>query len=348
VRRFSTLVILSVIVCAGAAALLSFRSAVSYAGTATYLVPPGTGAATADTVTPYDAERIARTYTVVLAEDEQLLDALGSSIGRTRLEVSERLTAVALPSSSAVRLTYEGSSRDEVRTFFDQLTALVQSSTPPTNNIRPGSLRLLTVDDDIPRSGGGSWVAMVAGAIAGLLLGLGAASWLGRARPIVRTASDLREAGGPSVVDVTTSDPHSVGALVIRLLEGSPERASLAVVTTREDGTVAADELTRELRGAVRGLIDENSLSETVATIRWLPAKFGTGGERMAQDADRTLLVVPEGEDVRVVAACLSDLRDLRVTDVVLAVVHPSGSRASSGGRLRADAGQPVGSAGTS
>jgi hypothetical protein len=322
VRRFSTLVILSAIVCAGVAAMLSFRSAVSYSGDGTYLVPPGSGASSSESLSPYDAERIARTYSVVLSQDEQLLGVLSKNLGRSRRDLATRVTAVALPNSSAVRVTYRGGSRYEVRRYFDVLTSVTAADTSPTPNLRPGTLRLLRTSDDIAQSGGGSWVATVAGGLAGLLLGLGAAGWLDRALPRVRSASDLREVDGPSALDVDPQDGHAVAALSIRLLEGLPEGAWLAVVSCDAASQGVTDELTSQLSTAVGQLVADGSLSDAAASHQWLPTCLGSGGERVAQESDRTLLVVAQGADLRQVAMCLSDLRDLGVTDVVLAVVR--------------------------
>lgn len=339
IRRYSTLVILCVVLGAGAAATVSFRSAVAYTGTATFLVPVATGTATS--VTPYDAERIARTYAVVVAEDDQLLTALGHGVNRSSQEVSNRTTTVALPNSAAVRVSYRGVSRSEVRAYFNALTSLVQSASPPSANITPGTLHLLNVDPNIPQSGGGSWVATLAGAVGGLLIGLGAANFLTRSAPRVTAARELRQVDGPVVLDVDLGDRNSVAALVIRTLDELPGGSWVAVVGATEAAAAKVEGLAGALGATASDLVGEGSLDEACTRTRWIPAEFGRGAERVAQDSDRALLVVNRGDRLQDVAVRLSDLHDLGVLDVVLAVVkgdpahHPVQTPALEGSRAQ-------------
>lgn len=77
ILRSLPLILLGLVLGAGAAALASFTSTTSYTGSAVFLVPPTTPASTSTGLTPYDAERLARTYAVVIAEDDTLLQTLG-------------------------------------------------------------------------------------------------------------------------------------------------------------------------------------------------------------------------------------------------------------------------------
>jgi hypothetical protein len=339
-RRYSTLVILCVVLGAGTAAGVSFRSDVAYTGSATFLVPVAAGTSTS--VTPYDAERIARTYAVVIAEDDRLLTALGHAVNRSSKEVSDRTSTVALPNSAAVRVSYRGVSRSEVRAYFNALTSLVQSASPPSGNITPGTLHLLNVDSDIPQSGGGSWVATLAGAIGGLLIGLGAANFLTRASPRVSGARELREAGGPVVLDVDLADRNSVAALAIRTVDDLPGGGWVAVVGATDTTQDVVEGLARTLTVTTGDLVEEGALDEACTRTRWLAAEFGRGAERVAQDSDRTLLVVHRGDKLTDVAVRMSDLHDLGVTDVILAVVkgtpphHPAPQHTLAGKPARA------------
>jgi hypothetical protein len=322
-RRFSTLVILCTIAGAGAGGLLSYASPPAYSGSGVYLVPPGTGAQGGDGLTPFDAERIARTYAVVIAEDEDLLDDLGQGVRRDADDVADRIQAVTLPSSSAIRVTYRGRTRAEVRTFFTTLTDAVEASTPPTENLRPDTVRLLQAPQDIERSGGGTPAAPIAGGLAGLLLGLAGAALLGRTDPRVADAADLREPGGPSVVDVDLADEGSVEALVMRALEGHRTGSRVAVVSTSERSRGQAEALAGRLDDVMRRLITDGELPPKAGGTLWAAASLGGGrGERVAQDSARTVLVVPAGASLRDVAGRLADLRDLGVSDIVLSVVR--------------------------
>ena len=326
IRRFATLVVLAAVVGAGVAGALAYGTHTSYSGDATYLVPPATGSTTADGITPFDAERIARTYAVVLSEDEQLLDAVAAGMGHSEQHVADRVTAVALPNSSAVRVSYHASTRAEVRGFFDELTSQVTSA-PPTPNLRSGTLTLLRGVDGISSSGGDWWVAALAGGLAGLLLGLGVAGWLGRATPRVYGAGDLRESGGPSVLDIDLGAGSAVDALAVRLLADLPEGAWIAVLAATPEAAATAADLSGRLAESVAALAARGEVHAATTAARWIPTSLGDGGERTAQDAERTLLVVPRGTALRTVAARLSDLRDLGAPDVVLAVTRSARRR---------------------
>ena len=323
IRRFSTFVILCTIVGGVSAGLLSYRSPVTYSGQAVYLVPPGLGAGPSGSLTPFDAERVARTYAVVLAEDAEVLAELGDAVDRDPEKVAGRIQSVRLPSSSAIRVTYLGADAAEVRSFFEALTDLAESSDPPTANLAPDTLRLLRGPQDIVRSGGGTPAAPLAGALAGLLLGLAGAALLTRADPRVEDADDLREPGGPSVLEVDLNDDATVEAAAIRALDGSPQAAWVAVVSTTDRDRDLATAVTSRLEAVTRGLVTADALPASAGGTRWVGAPLGSGrGERAAQDADRTVLVVPAGAVLRDVASRLADLRDLGVTDVMITVVR--------------------------
>jgi hypothetical protein len=325
VRRFGMLVFLCMVAGTAAASLLSYGGSPSYSANAYYVVPPGGPAQGAgDSVTPFDAERFARTYAVVLATDEQLLDSLGGQVGRSRTSLADRIRTVALPNSSAIRVTYKGSSRDEVRRFFATLTQLVQQPAPPTPNLRPDTLRLLQAPDDIAKTGGGTWVAPLAGALAGLLVGLAGATLLTNALPKVRSADDARELGGPSVVEVDVADDDSVAALAVRALDHDGDGVQgVAVVALTRRGHDHALALVDRLAAATRSLVAQGRLSPAAEAVTWTPADLGVGqGERAAQDADRTVVVVATGTSVADLGTRLSALVDLGVTEQIIAVVR--------------------------
>ena len=306
-RRFLALVLIVAVAGGAAAAALSYRSPAEFTGTATYLVPPGE-LPSGDVVTPFDAERLARTYAVVIANDERLLRRIGRTLDRSTDAVGDRTTTTSLASSAAVRVQYRGKDRDEVRAYFDVLTSELEDQTPPTLNIVPGSVRLLSVQEEIPQSGGGSWGAVLAGALCGLLVGAAVATALHRANPRVRAAGDLREDRGPVVLDVDPGDGASLETLAHRMVSDLPMGAGIAVLAATPAAQRGADRLAAELNRSAR-------------TARWLPAPSGTGGERTAQQASRTVLVVVSGERSERVAERLSELHDLGVREVVLAVL---------------------------
>jgi capsular polysaccharide biosynthesis protein len=308
-------VLLCAVLGAAAAAALSYRSATEYTGTATYLVPPGKVGSTV--ITPFDAERLGRVYAVVIANDRALLGRLADDVQRKADGVSERTTTTSLPNSAAVRVRYRGEDRKEVRAYFAALSEALEDSVPATTNVQPGTIRLLRVDDDIPRTGGGSWTAGLVGALCGLLIGAGIASYLHRANPRVRDARDLRDDRGPVVLDVDASQRDTVEALAYRVAVGAPSGSEIAVVGATAAADKPAEALTPQLaavdpRWAASG--------EPAAAPRWVTGRFGSGAERLTQRAARTVLVVVEGDRLEAVAERLSELHDLGVREVVVAV----------------------------
>jgi capsular polysaccharide biosynthesis protein len=311
-RRYFEIVLLSAALAAAAAAAVSYRSATAYTGTATYLVPPGKVESL--TINPFDAERLGRAYAVVIANDRLLLGVLGEKVKRSSDSVAERTTTISLANSSAIRVQYRGRDRDEVRTYFNALTDAVESPSPPTANLTAGTIRLLRVDDDIPKSGGGSWTAGLVGALCGLLIGSGIATSLHRANPRVRGARDLRDGRGPVVLDVDPAQRSTVEALAHRVADGVPPGSEIAVIGATDGAERRASALAPELATV-------ESLDQPGRAPRWVAAAFGAGAERLAQRAARTVLVVIEGQRPDAVAERLSELRDLGVHEVVVAVM---------------------------
>ena len=314
-RRYLALVVLAALIGGAAAAAVSYRSQAEFTGTATYLVPPGELPG-GDVVTPFDAERLGRTYAVVIANDERLLRRLGRVLDRSTDAVGDRTTTTSLANSAAIRVQYRGDDRDEVRAYYDALTSELEDDTPPTANVVAGSVRLLRVEDEIPQSGGGSGTAALAGALCGLLVGGAAATALHRANPRVRTARDLREDRGPVVLDVDPTDAASLELLAHRMVSDLPMGAGIAVLASTPGAQGGAERLATEL-------------NRSAGSVRWTAAPAGVGGERTAQRANRTLLVVVAGERPEQVSARLSDLHDVGVREVVLAVIGRRAAAAS-------------------
>jgi hypothetical protein len=324
-RRFADLFLICALAGGAAAAFFSYHTPTTYTAAAIYLVPasPGQTVSNGTTLTSFDAERFAATYAVVLGNDQQLLAAMSHPLDRRPQELSSHTQAVLLPNTSAVRVTYVGPTRAAVTAYFSTLTGFVQSSTPPTPNIRPGTLRLLQPPKNIVHDGGGTWVAPVAGALAGLLIAYAAAAIRAQSAPRVNTAQDLRAVHGGGVLEIDLADPQTVEALAVRTLQDAPPTAQVAVLAP--SGRYLA--VTQELGAA---------LQRVAAQARWQSATLDSGaGERLAQEASRSVLVVPRGALVGQAAASLADLRDLGTSDVLIAVPLRPGPR-------RAKAAPPV------
>ena len=314
-RRYFEVVLLCAALAAAAAAAFSYRSPTEYTGTATFFVPSGhVGDAT---IVPFDAERLGRVYTVVIVNDRALLNQLSNSVHRSADSISGRTTATSLPNSAAIRVQYRGSDRSEVRAYFDALTQAITSNPPTTVNIQPETIRLLRVDSDIPKTGGGTPAAGVVGALCGLLIGIGIASYLHQATPRVTDARDLREDRGPVVLDIDGSKRSTVEALAHRVAVGLPSGSDIAVVGLTPKTGRHAEKLAAHLASVPP---EPGVGGASAGTAHWVPARFGEGAERLAQQAARTVLVVSSGARPALVADRLAELRDLGVDEVVVAV----------------------------
>lgn len=229
---------------------------------------------------------------------------------------------MTLPNSAAVRVTYRGATRFEVSSYFDALRDAVVSPTPATPNVAPGSLSLLSRDTNLPRSGGGSILAVVSGGLAGALLGAGVASYQRRVAPRVAAARELRDENGPPALDVDLNRPETGHAVARVLLDGLPQAGLVAVVASGPDGEAKAGALAALLQQQTGRLIELGAVDPAYADLRWQHLPRGSGAQRLAQDADRTVLAVRARAPLSEVSLRASELRDLGVSEVLLAVVH--------------------------
>ncbi|WP_432486198.1 hypothetical protein [Kineococcus esterisolvens] len=324
-RRFWLVAVLAAVVSGLAAyAAVGSVSRTTYVANALYIVP--TAPATADGETsapttlptsPYDAERLAQNYALVLGEDAQLLDGLAATLGVTRSHLLARVVVENVPSSAAIRVTYTGDSAAEVENYFTALTDLLNAPQP---NIPQGNLRALSLPNDTTEQAGLAPLAPVIAVVVGLLVGVGGALLLERMDSRLRTASDLRRVVPWPVFDLTRGQRSArVQTVVLRILSESPTR-HVAVATVPGGSAGAVDALVHEVRSASLAVFSAERRGSSPYP-NWHPVgELGTDGaaERRALEGDAVLLVVGSGARARDVETAVSSLHDVGVESVVV------------------------------
>lgn len=322
-RRYWWVVLATVVLSGLAAFLVVPGGGATYTASGSYIVPAA-GQSPTSQRSPYDAERLAGTYAVVLVEDQQLLLALSEQMGVDLPVLRDRMTAVTLPSSSAVRVTYGGPDDSEVLRFFDVLTQAVTEPTAVSPNIIEGTLRPLRLPTTTISEGATSGVVPVVAMVAGALIGAAAAVALERSNPRVDQARDLRRGRDEVILELGRRDLQAESELVaVRLLEGVPAAERVAVVASSGASSQLAEDTAEHLARAAQRLAALGRLPHAAA-VEWPAGLLGHDGraERAAQDADVTVVVVPAGATRRSVEEDMTTLSGLGVHDVVLLVVR--------------------------
>ncbi|MGY5882433.1 hypothetical protein [Modestobacter lacusdianchii] len=286
--------------------------------------------------TPYDAERTARNYAVLIDEDRQFLDAISGATGVPVDEVVERSEGVNLPSSAVVRVAYTADTEAEVAAYFAALQTVLTAPASPTTNIPAGTLLPLRLPDVIDEQPGLSPAAPFVGAAAGLLLGLAAAVLLERLLTQVRSAGDIRTlVPWPVLTLPKRVSPERYETLVLRVLHSAPAVKQVGVVTAASRSTHASVEFAGHLRQAETRLRASGRLVGQDAVVSWLPlGRIPDDGssERALQDADAVVLALPRHPLLRPVTLALQRLDALALGPVLVVLGM------STGGSAEADA----------
>ncbi|WP_432549125.1 YveK family protein [Kineococcus arenarius] len=324
-RRFWLVAVLAAVISGLAAyAAVGSVSRTTYVANALYIVPTAPTTAEGEPAapstlpsSPYDAERLAQNYALVLAEDAQLLDGLASTLGVSRAHLLARVVVENVPSSAAIRVTYTGDSAAEVDDYF---TALANLLNAPQPNIPQGNLRALSLPTDATEQAGLAPLAPVIAVVVGLLVGVGGALLLERLDSRVRTAADLRRVAPWPVFDLTRGQRAAKAqSVVLRTLTDSATR-HVAVATVPGGSAGAVEALVQEMRAASLSVFSTERRGSTPYP-NWHPVgALGTDGaaERRAMEGDAVLLVVTSGVRARDVEAAVSSLGDVEVDSVVV------------------------------
>lgn len=347
-RRFWFLAVWVAVVC-GLAATYSVRdSEPTYTAEARYIVPvappvadplPGALPVVPSTLpeNAYGAGIVARTYEIVLKDDDALLAAISASSGIPVTDLAESVAVVNLPGTPVLSVSYGAETEREVRAYFDSLSAILTTSSPtpnlPTGNLVP--LRSPLTIEEVPGLAG---IAPLIGTVAGLLLGLAAAVMLERVDARIWSAGDLRWLSRWPVFDLTGANRAAVvESVVIRALGSGTGPTATRIAVVAVPGTPlwavsdAADELSQaELRMRLAGDV---SIQSSPAVWEAFGCLAGDGvAERGVQVAESAVVITPHWARVSATAAALERLQDLGASNVLLVASEHFRSRRSRSG----------------
>lgn len=334
-RRFWAVALIATIL-AGLAAYwaVDLVSRATYTSNALYIVPtapaPVDGVPAVPTTlptSPYDAERLAQTYTLVLTEDGDLLTTLTAATGVPAEDLLEDAVAENVPSSSAVRVTFTGESEQQVVTYFDTLSTVLATTGVP--NLPAGNLQPLNARGEIVEQAGLAPVAPLVAILVGLVVGVGGAVVLERLDGRVRDLSDLRRTTTRPVFTLAGDREARLQTVALRVRTGGAQGRRAAVVSL-PGGSATAAALAGELADAERRALRAGGQEAPSGTAsRWNPAGallVDGAAERAAVDADTVVLVVGPHTRLRTVSEAVACLDDLRAEDVVV-VLDPAATR---------------------
>ncbi|WP_346621269.1 hypothetical protein [Blastococcus montanus] len=290
---------------------------------------------------PYDAERTARNYAVLLTQDRQFLEALSAQTGIPVDELVENSDAVNLPSSAVVRVTYTSSDELEVRSYFDALADVLVAPVSPSPNLPAGTLLPLRLPETIEEQPGLSPAAPYIGAAAGLLLGLATAVLLERLLTQVRSAADIRALVPWPVLTLPRNvSPERYETIVLRVLESALSVGVVGIVTAGGGSADASARFAGHLREAEARLRQSGRLNPQDAPVSWQPlGRIPDDGssERALQDADAVVLALPRRPLLRPVTLAIQRLETLAVGPALVVLGVAEGRRLRS---LSSQAGQ--------
>ncbi|MBO1752656.1 hypothetical protein J4G33_12655 [Actinotalea sp. BY-33] len=284
----------------------------------------------------YDAGVLARTYEVVLEQDDLLLDAVAESAGLEREDVADGVGAVHLNGTHVIRVTFEAGDEASVQEYFASLSELVAQDSP-TPNLPTGNLVALSQPSDPEESLGVAGAAPWVGVAVGLLLGWGAALLLDRIDRRVLGAGDVRSLAAWPVFDGASrgrSTPAVLESVVLRLHQDGTAPGQVAVVTAPGTRDSVGADTAEALAAAEARLVASGQLAATTSGTRWVPVgglDEDGAAEREAQGAEAVVLSLPRRTSMRATSAALRALDDVGTQEAVV-LVTPT---ARSGGVAR-------------
>uniref|UniRef100_UPI002027F861 hypothetical protein n=1 Tax=Actinotalea sp. C106 TaxID=2908644 RepID=UPI002027F861 len=207
--------------------------------------------------TAYDAGVLARTYEVVLEQDDLLIDAVSEGAGLEREDVADGAEAVHLAGTHVIRVTFEAGDESSVEDYFTALSELVEQESP-TPNLPTGNLVALSQPSDAEESLGVAGAAPWVGGAVGLLLGWGAALLLDRIDRRVLGARDVRSLAAWPVFDGASrgrSTPAVLESVVLRLHHDGAVPQQVAVATAPGARATVGSEMAEALAAAEERLV---------------------------------------------------------------------------------------------
>ena len=332
-RRFWPVAVVVALVCGAAATWAAQGISPVYSAEGEYIVPiappvvaplPGELPAPPSPLpaTAYDAGVAARTYELVLAGDNALLNELAAQSGIDVDDLVGDSDIVHVEGTRVLRVTFTSESEADVQAYFDTLTTIVTTASP-TENLPTGNLRPLKLPDEIGEVAGVGGAAPIVGLLAGLLLGLATAVLLERMDSRLTGPADLRAIAGWPVFDLGGRHTSTAAeTAVLRVLRGRPGTQQVAVVTAPRTPFRSATEVAEDLAAAEARLRRSGSLPAAGA-VRWEPfGRLADDGyaERGAQTSDAVVVVTPRRASMRAVTRALQSVQDLGLSEVVAVV----------------------------
>jgi hypothetical protein len=301
-RRF-----LLVLVCAiAAAAALSFAAGgktTAYTATGYFVIPSG-GTTGRDAA---EASRSAQNYASALALDTRFIASVAGSAGINPDHVTDNMRLGALPDSAVLAVTYTAQSRQEVSTFFAAFNQVAGASPAATPTIVPGSLQELQLPTTATPQGNLGTMALPLGAILGLALGVAVSILLERAHPRLDTVEDLRLVTPTPTIDLRTLSLPGAEALFENWkLQADSADASVVIAGLRGSSDWSVPLVTTALDAA-----QSTSAAPDGGRVRLIAGRsLGADGEaeRLAQQADVSVLAVPVGAPLSTVQEGLDSL----------------------------------------
>jgi hypothetical protein len=310
-NRWPALLVLAAVLGGAAAtgALLFGRP--EYVATRVYLSAalPAVPGIDEDVVTT-NTDRRAQDYATVLLRDDNLLNALGHAVNRSRSEVRKTLQAYYIPKTSTIAIRWRAPTRHEAVQLVAALDAAIAARDLAVRNFPSRYMRPLDGPYQIDREQSLLGHPAVA-ALPGLVMALLVVILVERAAPSVVGAGQLRAALGVRVVEVPEIDADAVDQLVHAVEGGEDAQGSAFAVLAPIEGRAAdADHLVTAVR--------------SVATGSW----FRPSSDADARRAQGALLVTRYGDPLRAVVSA-RDAVGARVPAVVL-LVSPARSLATT------------------
>ena len=298
------LVLLTTVVVAVLAYVLSSLRPVVYSADSVLIVPSGAGGSGPGQAN--EALRLASTYAELIPRDGDLLVAVSEALQDPVAEVSERLTVSPLGDTALLRVTYTSPDRTQAllgsRTAAESVIAgLTTSDTVPRGSVR---LVGLAEDRSVVVQGGVTRSTVPIGAFLGLVLGGIMAVAAERANRRIDSVAHVRGALDAPVFDLDAATSAQREAL-LRLWGESGSRHGPTVVAvtgvsvSHEDTAAACRKLSQGLSGdRVTVVLDEpDTWTATQAdAVALVPAGVpgsGDANEDMTMHADVVVLLVP-------------------------------------------------------
>jgi hypothetical protein len=303
VKRRFLLVLLCALAAAAALSYAAGNKTTHFSATGYFVVPSG-GDTKRETA---DAARSAQNYASALALDSRFIAAVAGSAGIDPQEMSEGMRFGALPDSAVLAVTYQGQTRQEVSTFFAAFNQVASSPTSATPTIVPGSLQQLKLPTTATEQSSLGSMALPLGAMLGLALGIAVSILLERAHPRLDTVEDMRLVTPTPTIDLRTLSLPGAEAL----FENWKDQARSADASVVVAGLRGSSEWSVPLVTTALDAAQSTSAPDDGGRVRLIAGRsLGEDGEaeRLAQQADVSVLAVPVGAPLSTVQEGLDSL----------------------------------------